>query len=189
MSGQIGDGLTFDGADDRLAVASEASFSATAFTLEAWANVPSPVPAGWGALVNHARQTGDEYGLWRSADIASHFHFRWTNAGTHQSINFTNAFTTNQWHYVAATLDSATTTATTYLDGAVDQRITNASTAAAGATGLGGLSTSGELWKGGLDEVRISMVARTSSWISAKHASMTGTLVTYGPASSSCPPN
>lgn len=35
-------------------------------------------------------------------------------------------------------------------------------------------------WRGGLDEVRVSTVARSASWIAAEHASMTGALVTLG---------
>lgn len=35
-------------------------------------------------------------------------------------------------------------------------------------------------WRGGLDEVRVSRVARSADWIAAEHASMTGAMVTLG---------
>jgi len=36
-------------------------------------------------------------------------------------------------------------------------------------------------FEGGLDEMRVSAVARSADWIAAQHASMTDTLVSYGP--------
>ena len=39
----------------------------------------------------------------------------------------------------------------------------------------------GEYWDGGIDEVRISALARSADWIAAQHQSMIDAFITFGP--------
>jgi hypothetical protein len=55
---------------------------------------------------------------------------------------------------------------------------------APGAALLGDHINSGESWDGGLDEARISSVARSRDWIAAEYRTMTDTFIDWGPAES-----
>lgn len=86
------------------------------------------------------------------------------------------------WHHLAGTISGGT--ARVFVDG-ID--VTTDSTigplvADAQALHLGRHSAGGsDHFEGGLDEMRVSAVARSADWIAAQYASMTDTLVSYGP--------
>jgi RHS repeat-associated protein len=85
--------------------------------------------------------------------------------------NYTKSFTTNTWHYIAASWNSQTNTETVYYDSAAPQSFYNpfwATNFTAVKVGVGWDMS--RTWVGQIDEVRISPVLRSADWIAAEYA-------------------
>jgi hypothetical protein len=104
-----------------------------------------------------------------------------------------NQFTTNiligssaEWQHIAATFDGAVRKL--YLDGTLVRNNINQlkATATENPLGLGATtsgSSSGNHWRGDLDEMRISSVARSDDWVHAEYkAAKDATFLSYGNA-------
>jgi len=104
--------------------------------------------------------------------------------GVGNDIIANNVFTIDTWQYMCCTHDG--TNADLYVDGVHVQGPANKSVwdVQLDRAFIGNHINSGESWDGGMDEARISSVARSPDWLAAEHASMTGTLVTIGAADS-----
>ena len=182
VDGRIAAGIALDGIDDRLSVTSDVSLNLVDLTLEAWVRVTAPAQLGWHTILEHDRNGPSWYGLWTSSDSPGHFHFRWSGAGDPRT-DFTVPFVADAWHYVAGTLDATAHVAHTYQDGFPDRTDTNPTAPAVTTVKpltIGENTTDAEPFRGALDEVRISNVARSAVWINAQHASMTNSFVSFG---------
>ena len=85
-------------------------------------------------------------------------------------VTMSSAFTANAWHYATVTWDSSLSTETGYLDGVLDQTITNTFWPVNfDAVTIGAGFDSSRYWKGQVDEVRISNAIRSADWIAAEY--------------------
>ena len=167
-TGQIDGADAFDMLDDYVAVADSTSLRVVAMTLEAWVKIPAPLPSsGFHGIINHGNSANANWYQLSYDRTNNQFHYRWTIGSNHRT-NFTATVTADTWYYVVGVLDPSTTTAYTYLNGGLDTTYPGASLPTATASPLDiGRALSTELFKGTIDEVRISKVARTPEWIAA----------------------
>ena len=142
-------------------------------TLEAWVYIPAPLPAtGFHGIINHGDSGNSNwyqlsYEATGGDQAPNRFHFRWTNGGSRRT-DFTAPVSPDTWYYVVGVLDASTTTAYTYLNGSLDTTVPGADLPTASASTLDiGRALSTEVFKGTIDEVRISRIARSAAWIGA----------------------
>ena len=89
----------------------------------------------------------------------------------------------DQWHHVALVLDRPGATMHLHIDGVrvtTQEGIDNVISGSGYYDRIGGNYTGAQGFKGVLDEVRISTVARSDAWIAAQYASMRDMFVSYG---------
>ncbi len=167
-TGKIDGADAFDMVDDYVNVPDSTSLRVVSMTLEAWVRIPAPLPAsGWHGIINHGNSSNANWYLLTYDGPNNQFHYRWST-GSVRRTNFAATASADTWYYVVGVLDAGTTTAYTYLNGGLDRTITSASLPTATASPLDiGRGLSSELFKGTIDEVRISKIARTPEWISA----------------------
>ena len=167
-TGKIDGADTFDGVNDYVNVPDSTSLRVVAMTLEAWVRIPAPLPSsGYHGILNHGIDGNANWYLLSYDGSINRFHYRWS-IGSVRRTNFAATVSADTWYYVVGVLNAGTTTAYTYLNGGLDTTVTGASLPTATASTLDiGRSLSSELFKGTIDEVRISKVARTPEWISA----------------------
>ena len=167
-TGQIDGADAFDMLDDYVAVPDSTSLRVVAMTLEAWVRIPTPLPSsGFHGIINHGNSSNANWYQLSYDGPNNQFHYRWS-IGSVRRTNFTATASADTWYYVVGVLNAGTSTAYTYLNGGLDTTITGASLPTATASPLDiGRSLSTEMFKGIIDEVRISKVARTPEWIAA----------------------
>ena len=93
------------------------------------------------------------------------------------------AYDDDQWHHVALVLDRPAATMRLHIDGArvtTEESIDNVVSGIGNYDRIGSNYTGMQGFKGVLDEVRISTVARSDAWIAAQYASMRDMFVSYG---------
>ncbi len=198
QSGQAGDGLYFDGSvlpnaeyirvpsngTDELSI----SGASPQLTLEAWVRRTGTPTNEW--MVTVGRQIGtsfqDGYTLatvYNAPDVASLI----TNDGVTSSRVDSSALAVpfDEWRYLTGV--RAGDSMTVYSNGlpvgsntAVSPMVTDINDVTIGAAENDTSADTGDAWRGLLDEIRISDVARSADWVNAQHASMTDTLATYG---------
>ncbi|MBW1788482.1 MAG: DUF2341 domain-containing protein [Deltaproteobacteria bacterium] len=166
-TGKIDGADQFDGSNDKVDVADSATLRVVDMTLEAWVYIPDSIPSSFHGIVVHAPSTSNWYGLWNNGNV---FHFRWST-GSVRRTDFATTISPNNWYYVTGVLDVAGNVAITYLDGNVDGTVNDPDppTPTAGPTYLGHTSSGSEYFKGFIDEVRISKIARSEDWIKASY--------------------
>ena len=186
INGPIGGGLNFDGTSEAIRIASNAADSLAIngnhLTIEAWANSTGD-HGTWEALVNR-RSIGplNSYALLtKDTDQSIPVYSSELSYTSGTSGGVPN----DRWRYLTGVTSG--TAATLYVDGGQDATQTisgtinggnNDVTIGAGENGFD--STLSQYWQGGLDEIRISNVARSAAWVSAQYASMTDTLISFG---------
>jgi len=156
VNGQIGEtALKFKTTSDYVSIASSPDFSMENFTLAAWVKIPQPIPSGWRTIIEHNRWGSNWFGLWKSSN-GNKFHFRWGNQSNSTS-DFSSEIGADTWYHVAATFDASEKIARMYLDGKIDQRVTNTDTPEPSIAELRvGLNLDGtEEFKGTIDDLRI----------------------------------
>ncbi len=155
VDAKISEGLSFDGVDDRVTM-SQLFSSQDEFTFEAWVNTASKQ----GYVISQRDGSGN-----------GAFLQYYPPEGNFQlyvnSLSIKAPASANDWHYVVGTYDG--TTARLYVD---------AGTPVSGDTGLiwpslgtliGDRTALGRAFQGSVDEIRISEVARSDSYISASY--------------------
>ncbi len=161
---------SFDGVNDYVAVAHDASLNLTDFTLEAW--VRTTGSDGIDRVITKPVGGGQNYSL---AVNNGHAHVRFDGGG---GIQAESAFTVNdgQWHHLAGVYDTANQTLSIYVDGQLAQ-----STDTTGHTPVLGdedlqigrfNALEGQYFDGDIDEVRVWNVAHSQVEILAQ---MSGT--------------
>lgn len=88
-----------------------------------------------------------------------------------------------QWHHYVVSFDRAAGVARSYLDGALASELPITMTLLEGSGPFNlGSDYKGEVgFVGVLDEVRIAPVASSPAWVALQHASMSSSLLTFGP--------
>ncbi len=166
-TGQVDGADQFDGWNDKVDMADSATLRIVDMTLEAWVYVPSSIPSSYHGIVVHVSSTSNWYGLWNNG---SRFHFRWST-GSVRNTNFNGTFSPNQWYYVVGVLDTVADKVFTYQNETLDTTINgpSAPTPTSGPTYIDHAFSSSDFFKGFVDEVRISKVARSDAWIKASY--------------------
>jgi len=172
-SGRIGRARELDGTD-WIDAGSDSSLQVTGqLTIEAWVAIDDPNGAGAQRVLSKKPEwnSGQGYNLeYKPTDNNVTNVTSGSNYGRADGIDLDTS-----WHWLAATVDG--TAATIYVDGIdeTDDGVCDALVAGPQALNIGRRSGVGDYYVGGLDEVRLSDVARSAAWIRAQHLSMTGT--------------
>ena len=172
-SGRYGRALTFDGANDQVAVPDSASLDLTAaMTLEAWVR-PSATSAGWRTVVLK-EQPGDlVYGLY-----AAGTGFRPSGhvfvAGNDTRVAGPTVLPANTWSHLATTYDGSSLRL--YVNGDLAETLAVAGPMAisSGLLRIGGNTVWDEWFEGSIDEVRVYDRALTGAQIRADMADPVG---------------
>ena len=158
-AGKIANGQVFD-ADDYIDVAGLSAPTDKTFTLWIYAN----------ALTNDQYETLIEFAddlPWFGVDA------KWIELYNENPYSNTQ-ITTGQWYHVVYTSDSGTNTSKIYIDGSENIEPTSDQTANTDTgSGMGIAFHSGdEHFRGIIDEVRISNIARNASWVNTSYNTM-----------------
>ena len=187
--GPIGGALNFNGTNEAIRINSTASdptaVDPSQLTIEAWAN--STGDSGtWERIVNRRNLVViipfESYGLATSSSD----HTQVVNStGTPDLTGTTGSLPEDRWRYLTGVLSGSTSSL--YVDGTLNATQTGATSLGSsddditiGAGKMGFSSTLSQYWTGGIDEVRLSNVARSAAWTAAQYASMTDTFIIYG---------
>jgi len=188
INGPIGGALNFDGTSEAIRIASTSADSlainGNQLTIEAWANSTGNTGL-WKTIVNRRAVVvvpADSYGLITDDTDQTQLAY---SAASATLPSTTGSVPNDRWRYFTATTSG--TTSTLYVDGSQNATrsislsvFSGADDVTIGAGENSDSSTLSEYWQGGLDEIRISNVARSAAWVSAQYASMTDTLVSFG---------
>ncbi len=187
VSGPIGGALKFDGSTEAIRIDSTGTdplaITGNNLTVEAWVNSTGST-GDWETILNRRNIVVtpiQSYGLKTAlVDQSQVVH----TTGTPDLTGVAGALPDDQWKYLTGVLSGSTSnlyvngiqnaTGTTLSFGSSNEDVT------IGAAEAGVDSVLSQYWKGGIDEVRLSNVARSAAWTAAQYASMTDTLITYG---------
>ena len=193
QAGRIGNALYFNNsggsAKDYIrigATAGDELSPATTLTIEAWAKRQGSTGA-WMNIVGRQRGTSweDAYALDSTAGAPDRLTFFADGTSAQGAASGAGALPDNTWTYVAGVRDAAAMRV--FSNGAlVGSRtpgggmLIDTNDVLIGAQENGPGATPSEGWRGWLDEIRISNVARSGAWVSAQYASMSGSFIRYG---------
>ena len=192
VSGRMGDGLQFDGADDRIDLGDRMVDGVAELTLSAWiepGTIDTGDPAhgtpGGDAILSKSGGGGDDnlaFLIGRGSAGRGDL-YGYVDSGQNVEVDTTDRpIAAGSWSHVAVVY--AAGRITLYSNG---EPAIASSGAAAGALVDNPMSlhlgskTNGQFYDGLVDEVRIATVARSDAWIAAQYLSMTDSLLIYGP--------
>ncbi|MBN2309256.1 MAG: DUF2341 domain-containing protein, partial [Candidatus Hydrogenedentes bacterium] len=186
-SGVIGAALALDGADDSLVLPGLLPIGNSDITVSAWVNVPT---AGSGGL-EPSERVGILLGNFRDTPCSNweirqggELRMFW-NGGEIDQAGATD-LRDGAWHHVAWVRDKARGGFALYIDGREDRFIEGAGTDVSFSTthrvGGDNRGQSAPRFHGGVDELRVSTVARSGDWLRAswKNQSAYAEFVSYG---------
>ena len=172
----------FNGISDYLEAPHAASLNlSTAITVSAWVYKPGSWESAYQKIVGKCRTDGGEYayGLSQASVPYGTFFFQ-TISGTLRSVAATSHPTADAWHQLVGTYDGAAMNY--YVDGALAASVNYSGTLTGNTHPLRvGHAYNEEYFRGGIDEVRISDVARNPAWIQADYHGGAGSLLAAGP--------
>ncbi len=195
--GQVGIGLEFDDTDqDHISIASGATLELAGATLSAWVKLDaqSTSPSAFTAIVTRERDNTDEDDFMLGVQEAAqgNFSVSYFTVDDNEAVEIEGpAFDFGRWVHLATTWDGST--ARLYVDGELraarpvsGSRIhTTPQPVFIGGghnPGPGTLFEANDDFANGIiDEVRIENTARSNAWIAAEFASISDTVITYGP--------
>jgi len=159
----IDGGQEYDGSDDYINVGSSV-LPIGSKTINTWVKMP-PVGENPGG-------SDQDYIFYSKSDTTFFFYFNdgleIKILGTGGDFIYPYAVDNNAWHNVVFTRDG--TTAKLYIDGSEVHSISNAvNSVSSGIEYIGGETANVRGWLGGMDEIRISNVARNSDWIETSY--------------------
>lgn len=152
---------------------------ADAFTFEAWISPSVPADDSTHYVL---RKTGAfELRTLEPTSTRPKVVVRTTGVAGAQVAELGSSLALDQWTYVAATYRADDGVLSIYRNGEVEGTITVGGDAAARALASSDAVVQvGRSVRGGLDEVRVSTIARSPEWIRLQHASMSDQLLTFG---------
>jgi hypothetical protein len=171
-TGPVGNAYDFDGSTDGAIVANHSDFRLSTFTIEAWVRPNSPAP--WSGIVYKGDAAEANY-QFSPGTVATNFALDFGNGSGWHTLEISNTLTNLAWNYYVATMDDATNDQILYKNGSsvasdLNQTGVASNYSAASDVGIGiyGDGTGGR-FHGSIDEVRISKVARSGTWISTDY--------------------
>ena len=176
-SGQFAGARSFDGIDSYIDVDTDPSLEITGqLTLEAWIKIVDPDQAGAPRVLSKKFNWNDfGYNLeYKPGDN------NLTSVGSGPDWARADGIDLDtNWHYVAAAIDGAT--GAMFVDGIDLTTDSSISPLAANdqPLNIGRRGNGGDYFRGSIDEVRISNVARSADWMAAQYLSMTDTFITF----------
>ena len=155
--------LALDGVNGHAEVADASSLQLVTLSITAWVYFDEPIVNEWRAVVEHARDSDNWYGIYARNGL---FQFRW---GLVQTLNFKSTYQPGKWHHVAGVYDANVGTARVFLDGNLDEQFPNAMppSKAAGKTLIGSAANGDEHIKGFIDDLRIYSRALSDAEVAA----------------------
>ena len=167
-AGAIGRAFAFDGVDDALVVdgVSAYDFTTTA-TISLWMTAPS-FTVDFQCMVCK----GDRSWRVHRGNGSQHADFGTTNVGLmNHNLDSGANVSGGSWHHVVSTMDG--TFKKIYVDGALDGTQNYAQTLNVNAfpvvIGENEEAPERRNWNGGLDEIRVTALARSASWVGMEH--------------------
>lgn len=176
INAEIGKGLDFDGSDDYISFGANPIIGSAAHSIEAFMKNGGHSTYGLGVLVGSAEVTRKgAYIGWNSASAAL--------GGGYYGMNYATGFTDTAWHYVAMTYAGGSNgNVKFYGDNAVVASGNTTPDLASSVIYIGKQNTGvAYIWKGDIDEVRISDVERSPEWMKATYYSNIDNLIEFGP--------
>lgn len=182
--GIIGRGQNFDGVNDVITAPDSVSLNlASTGTIESWVRIPSNL-AIWGVLASK-RTTGAFSGFSYGLDLSSsgrNIRGLVSNGSSGNIIQGATALTLDTWNHVAFVWNG--TSLRVYLNSVSDatpvSQTANPFVNTFPLTIGGCIATPDGWYRGIIDEMQISSIARTSAWIRASFHSGNNSLLTYG---------
>ncbi|MDA2923343.1 DUF2341 domain-containing protein [Acidobacteria bacterium AH-259-L09] len=184
--GKIGNAQQFDGSDDYLSVPNDASLKPTQqVTVSMW--IKRNGAQGFYAKLLHFGQNSSfpygPYGLDFKQALDDTVEFHMALDGLNKNMDSGAVINDGVWHHVVGTYDQVDMIL--YVDGMQKAALnlpgqTIGDYDTTNGLGLGDKVETGQPFKGQIDEVRISNVARSADWIAAQHKSMNLTFNTFG---------
>jgi len=180
-TGVVSDGQGFDGSGDYYNLGNPSALQITGSqTIEMWLNPPNfsnrrnPFSKAYGGEFNTTLETDGR--------ISYHYGISGNNSGTYQTFMMTDALSVNQWAHVAIIRDLTDMQMTWVKNGSLtDQAVASYGAAVAGsATAYIGNGYLTDNYRGLMDEVRISNVARTTNWLYATWLNMASNDAFFG---------
>ncbi len=192
-TGNIGDGQSFDGVDDRIDISSDAgidNFFAGGATVSAWINPSGWGEFGFGRILDKGNAPSATNGWALQVDNTGNrliFEFGFSmDAGRWRSS--INSIALDTWQLVTLVYDStsAANDPTIYVNG-VPVGVTESNTPNGTANSDAGLDlaignrsgSTDRTFQGMLDEIRLETGTRSADWIQAQYLSMTDAFVTF----------
>ena len=180
VSGRIGNAITFDGTNDRLT--SSLTFTTTSFTFEAW--VSNNNTGYWGdrsgskvECILDIYNLSDPDKFYRVVSACPQYIVDYGMIGLSGKSTETiimDRQSGTAWHHIVANYSEGNPGPRGYLNGAITTYTPTASWPSVTAqVAIGAwakrLPDWNDFWWGRIDEVRISKISRTSSWISTEY--------------------
>lgn len=170
----------FNGTSDYLEASHAASLNlTTAITIQTWVNKPGSWESAYQKIVGKCTNPSGEfsYGLSQGASPNGTYFFL-SISGTLRSVAVNAYPSANAWHHLVGTYDGSTMKY--YIDGALVASANYSGTITANTHPLRiGYTYTTEYFRGLIDDVRISDVARSPAWIKAEYYSGRDALVTH----------
>jgi hypothetical protein len=176
-TGEISNGLTYDGSSDYSSVANNSSvdIQGSAITLEVWAKPTNSTAASSERLiVKEVSGNADpyvRYGLFRASSGSSQITFFITTGGPGSYTSASGGSTSaGSWTHAVGVYNG--TTMTLYVNGSSVATASKTGSIASSSTPLvfgADTEISSEYFNGVLDEARISNSARSADWIAAEY--------------------
>ncbi|MBP9690988.1 DUF2341 domain-containing protein [Candidatus Woesebacteria bacterium] len=172
ISGQIDGSLNFNGSGQY----TEANFAHSGFsavTVSAW--VKTSVASGFRVAL--VAGTDEDWLFYLNRFDSGKFIpiFDQTSGNNNGTQDSTTSINDGSWHYIVGTNNGTTTKV--FVDG--NQENSYADTLVSPGSGELLTLAGGYSWNGGIDEVRVSNVARSAAWIAAEYKTMNDTLITF----------
>ena len=175
--GALAGGRSFDGASWISVPSSPSLALAGTLSSEGWVQVADPNRDVSARIL-------DKKNVWTDAagyNLEYNARLNWVTAlGANSSfVRASGVDLDTSWHHLAASISGSS--GAVYVDGleeTTDSAVTPV-TANAQELAIGRRSGAGDYWIGGLDEVRLSNVARSASWEAAQYLSMTDALLVF----------
>jgi len=173
QTGQVYNAVTFDGSGDTVDASDSSSLDITStFTISTWVN-KNTASGTWNGVVFKGGGSNENYYLGYKS--GGNFYVGTFNAGYRTLLSDIDSSSTGVWYHVVGTMDTSTNTTNIYIDG-VNGGATwqNASLTTPAALipndlalHIGSGASTGELFEGTIDEVRVSDTARSAAWVAA----------------------
>lgn len=166
----VGNGMAFNGDDAAMTLAGESNYDFTTdLTVSFWLNA-NPFPGGQDQVFEAFVCKGDNAWRVQRDNLSEHLDFATTTDAGNINLGGTHTIDDQVWHHIAVTQSNGVKTS--YVDG-VQDNLAMGSKAIHTSNDLVGLgknvSVPNRFLDGTMDELRISAVAQSPTWIRAEH--------------------